>query len=186
MISDDLSTFSGKASNIPPMLQLLASLRFFATGSFQSIVGDLLHISQSSVSCIVGKVAKAIAAHHQIFIHFSMPNETPLAKYKFSQIGGRPGVIGTIDCTHIKIRCPGGQNSELYRNRKGYFSVNVQAMCSHDLKFTNIVARWSGSAHDSRIFRNSRLCAKFENHDFNGILLGDSGYALKPYPLPLS
>ena len=26
MINDDLSTFSGKASNIPPMLQLLASL----------------------------------------------------------------------------------------------------------------------------------------------------------------
>ena len=44
IISDVLSTFSGKASNIPPMLQLLASLRVFATGSFQSIAGDLLHI----------------------------------------------------------------------------------------------------------------------------------------------
>ena len=65
------------------MLQLLASLLFFATGSFQSIAGDLLHISQSSVSHIVGKVAKAIVAHHQEFIHFPTPNETPLAKYKF-------------------------------------------------------------------------------------------------------
>ena len=91
MISDDLSTFSGKASNIPPMLQLLASLRYFATRSFQIIAGDLLHISQSSVSRIVGKVATAIAAHHQEFIHFPTPNETPLAKYKFSQIGGLPG-----------------------------------------------------------------------------------------------
>ena len=44
MISDDLSTFFGKVSNISPMLQLLASLRFFATGSFQNIAGDLLHI----------------------------------------------------------------------------------------------------------------------------------------------
>ena len=61
--------------------------------------------------------------------------------------------------------------------------MNVQAVCSHDLKFTNIVARWPGSVHDSRIFRNSRLWAKFENHDFNGILVGDSGYALKPYLL---
>ena len=34
--------------------------------------------------------------------------------------------------------------------------------------------------HDSRIFRNSRLCAKFENHDYDGILLG---YAVKPYLL---
>ena len=82
MNSDVLSTFSNKASNIPPMLQLLASLRFFATGSFQSIAGDLLHISQSSVGRIVGKAAKATAAH-QHFIHFP----TPLAKYKCSQIG---------------------------------------------------------------------------------------------------
>ena len=32
------------------------------------------------------------------------------------------------------------------------------------------------------IFQNSRLCAKFEN-GYYGILLGDSGYALKPYLL---
>ena len=88
MISDDLSTFSGKTSNIPPMLQLLASLRILATGRFQSIAGDL---QQSLVSRIVGKVAKAITAHHQKFIHFPTPNETPLAKYKFSQKGERPG-----------------------------------------------------------------------------------------------
>ena len=82
----------------------------------------------------MGKVDKAIAAHNQQFIHFPTPNETPLAKFKFSQLGGLPRVIGTIDCTHIKICCPGGPNSELYRNRKWYFPMNVQAVCSHDLK----------------------------------------------------
>ena len=44
MISDDLSTFYGKVSNIPPMLPLLASLRFFPSGSFQSITSNLLDI----------------------------------------------------------------------------------------------------------------------------------------------
>ena len=61
--------------------------------------------------------------------------------------------------------------------------MNVQAVCSYDFIFANIVARWPGSVHDSRIFRNSRLCAEFENHAYDGILLGDSGYALKPYLL---
>ena len=46
--------------------------------------------------------------------------------------------------------------------------MNVQAVCSHDLKFTNIVAKWPGYVHESRVFRNNRLCAKFVNHDFNG------------------
>ena len=148
MISNNLNAFSGKVSNIPPMSQQFAS--------FQSFAEDLLHISQSSVSRIVGKVAKVIAANHQQLIHFPTPNETPLAS-----IGGLSGVIGTNDCTHIKICCPGGPNSDLYRDRKWYFSLNVQAVCSHDLKFTNTVARWQGSIQDSRIFRNSRLCAKF-------------------------
>ena len=61
--------------------------------------------------------------------------------------------------------------------------MNVQAVCSHNLKFINIVARWPGSVHDLRIFRNSRLCEKFENHDYNGNLLGDYEYALKPFLL---
>ena len=62
--------------------------------------------------------------------------------------------------------------------------MNVQAVCSHDLKFTNIVASRPGSVHDLRIFPNSRLCAKFVNHDYYDILLGDSKYALNPYPKP--
>ena len=50
------------------------------------------------------------AAHNQQFINFPTPNEIPNAKYRFFQIGGLPGVIGTIDCTHLKLCCPGGPN----------------------------------------------------------------------------
>lgn len=37
-----------------------------------------------------------------------------------------PGVGGCIDCTHIKIQNPGGLHGEVFRNRKGWFSLNVQ------------------------------------------------------------
>ncbi|CAH3116126.1 unnamed protein product, partial [Pocillopora meandrina] len=50
--------------------------------------------------------------------------------------------------------------------------------------FTNIVARWPGSTHDSFMFRSSNLCSYIEeNHHSldDGILLGDSGYALRPF-----
>ncbi|WAR22505.1 hypothetical protein MAR_016479 [Mya arenaria] len=57
---------------------------------------------------------------------------------------------------------PGGDNAELYRNRNGYFSINVQAVCDANLKFTNIIARWPGSVHDIRIFNSRRLCGLFE------------------------
>ena len=38
-----------------------------------------------------------------------------------------------------------------------------------DLKFTNIVARWPGSVHDSRIFQSSRLCGQLESWDIQGV-----------------
>ena len=61
--------------------------------------------------------------------------------------------------------------------------MNVQAVCTPDLKFSNIVARWKGSTHDSRIWLNSRLCSRFEVNEFQGYVLGDNGYACSNYLL---
>jgi len=92
-----------------------------------------------------------------------------------------------VDCTHIPLQSPGGESAKLFQNRKGYFSLNVQAVVSADLRFTNVVARWHGSAqcaHDAMIFSNSHLCARFEAKEFGrGYLLGDAGYPCKPYLL---
>lgn len=102
---------------------------------------------------------------------------------QFSAIAGMPGVIGCVDGTHIPIRSPGGQDAELYRCRKGYFSINVMGVCDASLKFTNIVVNWPGSAHDSRIFNESRLCEALKEGRYRGFLLGDNGYACRPYLL---
>ncbi|XP_017469834.1 PREDICTED: putative nuclease HARBI1 isoform X1 [Rhagoletis zephyria] len=75
-----------------------------------------------------------------------------------------------------------GDTAENFRNRKCYFSINVQAMCNARLKFQNIVARWPGSTHDSMIFLNSAAKWHFDNNNFNnGIILADSGYFLNNY-----
>lgn len=57
---------------------------------------------------------------------------------------------------------------EEFRNRKGYFSLNVQAICDADLKFMNVVARWPGSAHDATIFNNSILRGIFITYQLPG------------------
>lgn len=59
----------------------------------------------------------------------------------FNQLRQFPNVLGAIDCTHIKIQSPNSIIGESFRNRKGYFSINVQAVCKSNLQFTNIVAR---------------------------------------------
>ena len=60
----------------------------------------------------------------------------------------------------------GGEDAESFRNRKGYFSINVHAITDTNLKKIDIVARWPGSVHDSKIFNNSRTNAMFEAGTF--------------------
>ena len=77
-------------------------------------------------------------------------------------------MVGAIDCTHIPVLSPGGDNAEVFRNRKGYFSLNVQAICDANRIITNIVVRWPGRTHydriGSRIFENSAIHDYFEEH----------------------
>lgn len=76
----------------------------------------------------------------------------------------------------------GGEHSEFFRNRKGYFSINTQVVCDSANRIMDIVARWPGSAHDSYIFSNSAIRTKFENGEFgNAVILGDSAYPLTNY-----
>jgi hypothetical protein len=44
-----------------------------------------------------------------------------------------------------------------------------------DDKFINIVAKWPGSSHDSRVFKESAVYRNLENNNIDGYLLGDSG-----------
>ena len=95
-----------------------------------------------------------------------------------------PSVLGAIDCTYVKIQSPGGNRTEIYRNRKGYFSINVQIITDAKLWIRDIVVIWPRSVHDSTIFTNSHIRAQFEIGTINeGILLGDSGYPLRKYVL---
>lgn len=152
---------------------------------FQISVADLSCVSISTACVVIRRVTRAVASLCEAEVRFPDTElERTATKNRFYQIANFPSVLGTIDCTHVAIQSPGGANAELYRNRKGYFSLNCQAVVDANLLFTNLVARWYGSAHDATIFSNSRLYARFENNDITGgYLLGDSGYPCKPYLL---
>ncbi|XP_017465157.1 PREDICTED: putative nuclease HARBI1 [Rhagoletis zephyria] len=162
---------------------LLLALRFYASGSFLICVADFCGVSVPSASRAVSKVSKAIAGLAPTFIKMPKTStESESANRAFHQIAKFPKVVGCIDCTHIRIQSPGGENAEIFRNRKGYFSINVQAVCNANLELTDLVFRWPGSAHDSNIFSNSRLKHRFEQNEFKKcFLLGDSGYGVSNY-----
>jgi nuclease HARBI1 len=170
------------------MNQLLVALRFYATGTFQLVVGDTFSINKATVCRTVHRVTKAIASLREKYVKFPT---TAAEQHDIMQIFyGRsrlPGIIGAIDCTHVAIQSPGGDDAEVYRNRKGFFSINVQLVCDCTGYISDVVARWPGSVHDSTIFDNCALRAMFEAKQLQGCLVGDGGYACRQYMLtPLS
>ena len=162
-------------------MQILVTLRFYATGSFLRVDGDLFGLHISTVSRIVTRVTDVIASLRPQFVNFPEGNELPRIQEQFYAVSRIPGIVGAIDCTHISILSPGGDHAELFRNRKGFFSINVQVIGDVDPLIRNVVARWPGSTHDSRIFENSDICHRFQQQEIEGILLGDNGYPLRPY-----
>lgn len=80
-----------------------------------------------------------------------------------------------------------GNRGEIFRNRKSYFSINVQIVSGPNDEILDIVVRWPGSAHDSRIFENSGIRVALSERQIPGHLLADSGYPQRSYiytPVP--
>ena len=79
---------------------------------------------------------------------------------------------------HLQVS-PFDDSSDIFRNRKGFLSINAQFVAGASGRIYNVVTDWPGSTHDAKIFRRSELCQHLEDgwRPFpNSILIGDSAY----------
>ena len=89
-------------------------------------------------------------------------NEIVKLVEKFYEAHGFPQCIRAINGTHIRIKKPISNPTD-YINRKGTYSLNVQAAVDYKFCFFDVVAKWPGSAHDARVFSNSLLNKKLRD-----------------------
>ena len=176
-----LVRYTKRHFSVPVHFQVLVALRLYATGTFQIVIGDTLNIHQSSVSRIVKNVSIALAKQHSHYIRMPTGPKVRENMENFFRMAEFPNVLGAIDCTHIPISNPGGDQGARFVNRKGWHSINTQVVCDSRMQIINIVARWYGSVHDSRIFNECCLKVQMEAGHHQGYLLGDPGYALSHY-----
>ena len=89
--------------------------------------------------------------------------------------------IGAIDGTHIPVTPPNQTAAKPFRNRKGFYSQNVLAACSFNLKFVFVLAGWEGSASDSAVLVDAMSTSFQIPH--GKYYLGDAGYGLQKFCL---
>uniref|UniRef100_A0A667X6D1 Putative nuclease HARBI1 n=1 Tax=Myripristis murdjan TaxID=586833 RepID=A0A667X6D1_9TELE len=176
ILKEDLQRRTNRSSPLSVALQVMVGLRFFASGSFQTVLGDTVGVSQPSVSRTVNSVSRALCRKASTFIRFpSSAAEQIQVKMGFFELAGFPNVLGMVDGTHVGIM-------NAFVNRKNFHSINVQIVCDATLKITNLVAKWPWQTHDSFILQTSALGIKFNKGQIpDGWLLGDSGYPLIPW-----
>ena len=92
-------------------------------------------------------------------------------------------VIGGIDGSHVRMECltrqmPDGMDKEIFRNRKGWYSLNVLVFGGYDHRIYDLVVNAPGSFHDSAIFRMSMMKPYIRRLYPKVQVLGDSAFAL--------
>ena len=69
-----------------------------------------------------------------------------------------PNCIGAIDGIHIPIKITEEKpHKRSYFCWKQYYSINLQAVATYDMRFIDVFAGWPGISHDSRVFANNPL-----------------------------
>ncbi|XP_020298243.1 putative nuclease HARBI1 [Pseudomyrmex gracilis] len=94
--------------------QLLLTLNFYANGSFLRCTGDFLGVSKSTASITVRRVSVALASLKPQYINMpSTDEEISEMRQSFYNIARFPRCIGALDCTHVKVQSPGGDQDPL-------------------------------------------------------------------------
>uniref|UniRef100_A0A3Q2G3V4 DDE Tnp4 domain-containing protein n=1 Tax=Cyprinodon variegatus TaxID=28743 RepID=A0A3Q2G3V4_CYPVA len=184
---------------IPVEQKVGAVLWFLGTTSDYRTIAHLFGISRASLCIFVKDVCEAICFHlTPQFIKLPTDIEARNITESFKEKWGYPTCIGAIDGSHIPIVAPKESRVD-YFNRKGWYSINMQALVDDRYMFRDLCIGWPGSTHDAHVLVNSHLYQFWENGVFphlqteiDGVMvppviLGDPAYPLlpwlmKPYP----
>jgi DNA-binding MarR family transcriptional regulator len=92
-----------KGGGISPEIQIMATLQYLASNTFQLHIADAFSISQQSISNAIRSVVKAVSKRRNEFIKFPADKERRQTMRRFYEIVGFPQIVGLVDGTQIPI-----------------------------------------------------------------------------------
>ncbi|KAK6182064.1 hypothetical protein SNE40_009828 [Patella caerulea] len=184
---------------IPVEKRVAISLWTLATPCEYRTISHLFGISRSSICLILKEFCKIINKRlSKRYIYLPEGDELYDIMLNFEQKWGFPNCVGATDGCHIPIIAPKHDQTDYY-NRKGWYSILLQAVVDSNYLFRDTCIGWPGRVHDARVLANSKLYNMgqegklFANHSRNisgvqvpAVILGDPVYPLlqwlmKPY-----
>lgn len=123
MLSYGLAKNTNRGQPVSPMYELLITLRFLATGSYQTKMCK--NVSQPTISRILKRVTTLLSEQRLRFIKIPERNDFKRISSQFMQRGGCPDVFGCVGSTHIAIKSPCRNLSDSYLNELGFYSFRT-------------------------------------------------------------
>lgn len=93
-IEHNLSPATERSRSINAMTQLLVTLRFYATGTFQQLLGDTINADKSTICRIIQKVTLELCKLAETYIKMPAAVELNHVAEEFYELAGFPRCIG--------------------------------------------------------------------------------------------
>uniref|UniRef100_UPI00398E78A1 putative nuclease HARBI1 n=1 Tax=Pristiophorus japonicus TaxID=55135 RepID=UPI00398E78A1 len=169
--------YTRAATALSVIVKVTGALNIFVSRSFQSAAGDIANISQFAVHHCIWEVTQALYSRRRGYPITREKQDEPA--FGFARIAGFLMMQGAID--FVGLRTP-HNSPKIFRNRKGYDSLNVQLVCNHRQRILNINACYPGSTHNAFILCQSNVPTLFQPlHQARLWLLGDKSYPLSTW-----
>ena len=181
---------SKKGDHVPVDIQIAVAIWRFANGSSVRCLEQNLGFSQGSVANFTDRFLKAILSRTDKYIRWPRtPEEFDAVKRGFAESrdddsGQLTDCIGAIDGSLIQIVKPANSGS-MYVDRKNHFSIGLMAICDASCRFTCISVGQSGSVHDARSLKRSKIWQRIKDQDpeyfpDKEYIIGDAAFPLTP------
>ncbi|XP_057681077.1 uncharacterized protein LOC130909040 [Corythoichthys intestinalis] len=179
---------------VPLDIRIAVALWKLATNSDYRSIGHIFGIGLSTACDCLREFCSAV---EEVLLPevLKMPSLDKMKEHAqyFEQRWGLPQCIGAVDGSHIPILAPQQYHTE-YFNRKGWYSIVLQAVVDGRGLIWNAYTGQPGSLHDARVLRLSALWELAErgrvfSQEYMSVggqnvgyyIIGDAAYPLKSW-----
>ncbi|XP_058748728.1 protein ANTAGONIST OF LIKE HETEROCHROMATIN PROTEIN 1-like [Vicia villosa] len=162
--------------------QVAIALRRLASGESQVSVGASFGVGQSTVSQVTWRFIEALeerGKRHLCWPDFDRMQEI---KFGFEAACGLPNCCGAIDATHVMMTLPAVQTSDDWCDQEKNYSMLLQGIVDHEMRFIDIVTGLPGGMTFSRLLKCSSFFKLSQNGErLNGNVRTLDGDVMREY-----